>query len=719
MNEPATMTQTVDTDGRIDADARRRVRVGVDIGGTFTDLCVVEQDRIVGVGKTLTTPHDPARGVETVFSEVLDRLGISPPDVDLVVHGTTLVTNAILERRGSRTALLCTEGFRDVLEIARERRYELYDLMVELPRPLVPRHLRIDVPERVLADGTVAVELDEAHVATVTRELVDAGVDAVAIAFLHSFRSDGHERRARDAVLAVAPAMRVSISSEVVSSLREYERTSTTVANVYVQALTDRYLAEVEERLARLGFGGRLYVMLSSGGIATLDTAVRFPIRMLESGPAAGALAAASFGSASGERDLISFDMGGTTAKLCVVESGEPLVAEEFEVDRAYRFKRGSGLPVKIPVIDMIEIGVGGGSIAVIDPLGLLKVGPKSAGAIPGPVCYGLGGTQPTVTDADLVLGYLDPGYFLGGTMALDVEAAADAIRESIAEPLALGVAEAAWGIHRVVNESMATAARVHAAERGANPAVLPLFAFGGAGPVHAVGVAEVLGSPSVIAPLGAGVASSIGFLAAPLAFDFVRSRPLRLDEIDWAEVAALFEAMEAEGTSMLSSSGLAERDIVHRRFADMRYIGQGHEVRVELPPEVFGDPEAMVAHFEREYARMYGRAGPQAPAEAISWRVKSAGPRPTLELADVDLVTSAEPLKGSRAAYFPTAGGYVDTPVYDRYGLRPGAVVHGPAIIEERESTVVLGPGHEALVMPDRNVVISLLAGHGEEMEA
>jgi N-methylhydantoinase A len=692
------------------SSARRQVRVGVDIGGTFTDLCAAEHGRIIGVGKALTTPADPAEAVETVLREVLERLDIAVQDVEIVVHGTTLVTNAILERRGSRTALLCTEGFRDVLEIARERRYELYDLMVELPRPLVPRHLRIDIPERVLADGSVAVELAEDDVVSVTRELSEAGVDAVAIAFLHSFRSDDHERRARAAVLRVAPEMRVSISSEVVPSFREYERTSTTVANVYVQALTDRYLADLEHRLATIGFAGQLFVMLSSGGIATLETAVRFPIRLLESGPAAGALAAARFGSASGARDLISFDMGGTTAKLCLVERGEPLVAEEFEVDRAYRFRRGSGLPVKIPVIDMIEIGVGGGSIAGIDALGLLKVGPNSAGASPGPACYGLGGEEPTVTDADLVLGYLDPQYFLGGSMALDVEAAERAIETRVAEPLGLSVEQAAWGIHRVVNESMATAARVHAAERGANPSVLPLFAFGGAGPVHAVGVAEVLGSPSVIAPIGAGVASSIGFLVAPLAFDFVRSRPCALEHLDWDDVRLLIDEMESEGDAILTRSGVAEDAIVHRRYADLRYVGQGHEVRVELPPEAFGDNALTIDCFEREYTRIYGRSGPDAPPEVISWRVKSAGPRPEFELAGDDAPASADPLKGSRPAYFPATAGYVDTSVYDRYRLASGAVVNGPAIIEERESTIVIGPGQRALVSPDRNVVISLL---------
>ena len=391
------------------------LRAGVDIGGTFTDLCLVDGDHVVGVGKTLTTPHDPSEGVEAVLHDTLGRLGRSFSELRLVVHGTTLVTNAIIERRGSPTALLATQGFRDAVEIGRERRYELYDLMVELPRPLVPRHLRFDVPERTLTGGAVAVELDEQYVERLGRELEEAGVQAVAVSFLHSFTNPEHERRARDALLRAAPTLRVSLSSEVAPEIREYERTTTTVANVYVQDLIDRYLTELRGRLGRAGFTGRLYVMLSSGGVATVETAARFPIRLLESGPAAGALAAATYGRASGHRDLVSFDMGGTTAKLCVVEDGRPLVADEFEVDRVYRLRRGSGTPVRVPVIDMIEIGVGGGSIASVDALGLLKVGPRSAGADPGPACYGLGGAKPTVTDADLVLGYLDPGYFLGG----------------------------------------------------------------------------------------------------------------------------------------------------------------------------------------------------------------------------------------------------------------------------------------------------------------
>jgi N-methylhydantoinase A len=624
------------------------------------------------------------------------------------VHGTTLVTNAIIERRGSRTALLTTQGFRDAIEIGRERRYELYDLMVELPQPLVPRHLRFDVPERILADGEVHTELDVDHVRRLALQLDEAGVQAVAIAFLHSFTNPDHEQRARDAVLTAAPGMRIALSSEVVPEIREYERTSTTVANVYVQALIDRYLTDLRGRLARLGFGGQLYVMLSSGGIASVDTAARFPIRLLESGPAAGALAAASYGRANGRDDLLSFDMGGTTAKLCVVEDGAPLVADEFEVDRVYRLQRGSGIPLKMPVVDMIEIGVGGGSIARVDALGLLKVGPHSAGADPGPACYGLGGTEPTVTDADLVLGYLDPDYFLAGRMRLDAGAARAAIERDIAGTLGLSVEEAAWGIHTIVNENMANAARVHAVERGKDPVALPLFAFGGAGPAHATGVAAALGSSTVVAPLAAGVMSAIGFLTSPLAFDFVRSWRCRLDELDWDRANGLLAGMEADGTAMLSESGLAPEEVGHVRYADIRYVGQGHEVRVTLPAGELADAGVLIDRFEREYRRLYGRGGPSVPVEVINWRVVSSGPRPSLELAPAADDAAAHAVKGTRAAYFPAAGGYVDTPVYDRYALRPGGRFEGPAIVEERESTLVVMPGQAVEVAADLSLIVS-----------
>jgi N-methylhydantoinase A len=435
--------------------------------------------------------------------------------------------------------------------------------------------------------------------------------------------------------------------------------------------------------------------------------AARFPVRLLESGPAGGALAAAAFGSASSTGDLISFDMGGTTAKLCVIEDGEPLIAQEFEVDRVYRLKRGSGLPVRIAVVDMIEIGAGGGSIARVDALGLVTVGPDSSGSDPGPACYGLGGTEPTVTDADLVLGYLDSSSFLGGRMQLDVGAAREAIERRIAGPLGVSVEEAAFGIHDLVNEGMTNAARVHAVERGKDPSSMPLFAFGGAGPVHACGVAQALGVPSLVGPPAAGVLSAIGFLTAPLAFDFVRSARARLEGLGWDDVDARFAEMEREGVDLLTQSGVPAGAIVHRRFADLRHEGQGYEIRVPAPVDGAGYPETLLRSFDEVYRSLYERPGPRVPVEAVNWRVVSSGPRPEFALSRASEPRAGGTVKGRRPVWFPAAGGFVDTEVHDRYALRPGLPVAGPAIVEERESTFVIPPGARCAVAEDGSLVV------------
>src|SRR5438874_6110826 len=666
-------------------------RIGVDIGGTFTDLVVFDDATgAFAVGKPLTTPREPSQAVETLVLETLKREGIDANQAQQLIHGTTLITNAIIERTGSGTALFATQAHRDSIEIRRENRYELYDLMLEMPQPLVPRYLRFGVPQRTLADGTTFQELDTAYVERLTRELVANGIVAVAIAFLHSFTNPAAEREARTIVQRVAPGMRVSISSEVVPEIREFERTSTTITNVYVQDRVEKYLRELQARLVRVGFKGSLFLIISSGGIVTVDTAVRFPVRLLESGPAGGALAAASYGAACGYSDLLSFDMGGTTAKFCIIDRGQPLIAHEFEVDRRYRLKKGAGLPIKLPVIEMIEIGAGGGSIARIDPLGLLKVGPDSAGAEPGPVCYGLGGIETTMTDADLVLGYLDPDYSLGGKLRIDLEAAERAIQERIAEPLGLSIEEAAWGIHQIVNESMANAARIHTLERGKDPHRFPVFAFGGAGPVHGFRIAKALGSPALIVPFGAGVMSAVGFLTAPLAFDFVRSWPGGIDAMDWQQANALLAEMQAEGQALLEQSGVSPEQISHRRVADMRYVGQGHEIQVPLPDgRLSGESvSGIVSSFEEVYRRLYERLSQSVPIEIINWRITSSSPAPQvrLQVAGDEQTAAQTARKGSRKAYFPELGGYHDTPVYNRYGLLPATSFSGPAIIEERE---------------------------------
>src|SRR5215831_2800696 len=514
--------------------ASARARIGVDIGGTFTDLVLLLGGRVAAVGKALTTPSDPsvavAEGVAALLAEV------DPAGVGEVVHGTTLVANALIERRGARTCLVTTRGARDVLAIRREHRYDLYDLFLELPEPLVPRRLRWEADERVLADGTVDRPLDEAGVRRLARRARREGVDAVAVCFLHSYRHPDHERRAAAILAEELPGVPVSASCDVVPELGEYVRASTTAANAYVRPLMDRYLATLERRLGDAGLGCPLHLMLSTGGLATVDAGRRYPIRLAESGPAAGALSAAFSGAAAGHRDVLGFDMGGTTAKAALVESGEPLLAREHEVARVYRFAPESGLPLRVPVIDLIEIGAGGGSIARVDRFGLPKVGPESAAAEPGPACYGRGGERPTVTDADLLLGYLDPGFFLGGEMTLDVEAARTAVG-GLAARLGLAMDEAAAGVHQVVNENMAGAARMHSIERGRDIRRFAFVATGGAGPVHAWGVARRLGISRLILPPSAGLASAFGMLTAPPAFDFARSVPSLLRAVEWGEV--------------------------------------------------------------------------------------------------------------------------------------------------------------------------------------
>ena len=636
----------------------------------------------------------------------MEREDVTATQLNTIIHGTTLVTNALIERKGARTALLTTQGFRDAVAIGTEHRYDMYDIFIEKPEPLVPRNLRYGVRERVFDDGSVVVELDEEQVRSIVAELRERGIEAVAVSFLHSFRNPVNERRACEILAEEAPEITVSLSSEVAPEIREYERTSTTIANVYVRPLVERYLRVLEERLRRLGFDGSLYIMLSNGGTASVETASNFPSRLLESGPAAGALAAAFYGQETGFSDVLSFDMGGTTAKACLIEGGEPLSSTEFEVARVYRFKKGSGLPVKTSVIEMIEIGAGGGSVARVGALGLPKVGPESAGAEPGPACYGRGGDEPTVTDADLVLGYLDPDFFLGGRMRLDREAALKAIEERIARPLGLDPVEAAWGMHQVVNENMANASRVHAIERGKDPRAYPLFAFGGAGPVHAYRVARALGVPGFIAPLGAGATSAFGFLCAPLLFDFVRSLYSRLDELDWAQVNGALEEMEAEGRDLLHASGVA--DIRVRRLCEMRYMGQGHEVTVEVPDGQLGpgDADRLTGLYRKEYRRLYNREGPDVPLEAMTWRLEVAAPRPQIQLAGEQNGATSEAQKGVREIYLPEADGFKEVPVYDRYRLEPGAIFEGPAVVEERESTAILGPEGRAEIDAARNLI-------------
>ncbi len=693
-----------------------RYRVGLDIGGTFTDLVLLDEATgDVRLHKVLTTPGDPADGALHGLDELCRAAGIGLRDVGMLVHGTTLVTNAIIERTGAPVALLTTRGFRDILEMGKEQRYDIYDLFLRFPEPLVPRRRRIEIDERVDRDGRILVPLDAGQVRAAARDLAARGVRAVAISFLHAYANPAHEQAALAVLREEAPGLSVSLSSEVSPEIREYERTCTTVCNAYVQPLVERYLRRLETALAAGGFAGRFYLMQSSGGTIAPEAARRFPIRLLESGPAGGALVTAFLGERLGRPDLVAFDMGGTTAKICLIRGGRPELAPMIEAARVHRFKRGSGLPVTVPVIDMMEIGAGGGSIARIDSLGLLRVGPDSAGADPGPACYGRGGRLPTVTDACLVLGYFDPGSFLGGAMRLDPGAAVDALARLGAE-VGLDPVAAAWGVHQVVSENMAAAARVYLIERGQDPRRFALMAFGGAGPAHASRVARTLGAREIIVPPASGVASALGFLVAPTSFDLVHSLPGLLDELDWSAVDALYAAMEDRGRALLAEGGVPAGEIVCVRRAEMRLVGQFHDITVAVPGGRLGADVAaqLAAAFESEYRRLYGTFLPGRQIHVLNWRVLARGPVPRVHLAAAAADPRADAsraLRGRRRAYFPEAEGFVEVPVYDRYGLRPGATLAGPAIVEEREATTVVGPGDALRVDALHNLILEVRA--------
>ena len=689
-------------------------RVGLDIGGTFTDFVLLnDATGEIHLHKVLTTTADPAEGALAGLAELCRRAAIGVGEIGTLVHGTTLVTNAIIERAGVPTALLTTRGFRDILEMGKEQRYDIYDLFLQFPPPLVPRRWRVEIDERVSRDGEVLVPLDPLQVRATVRRLEAQGVQALAVSLLHAYKNPVHEQAALAAVREECPDLSVSLSSDVVPEIREWERTCTTVCNAYVQPLVDRYLSRLEAALLARGFAGRFYLMQSSGGTATPETARRFPIRLLESGPAGGALATAFFGERLGRRDLVAFDMGGTTAKVCLVRDGRPEIASMIEAARVHRFKRGSGLPVKAPVVDMMEIGAGGGSVARIDRLGLLKVGPHSAGASPGPACYGLGGTEPTVTDACLVLGYFDPAYFLGGTMPLHRRAAEDAL-ERVGVPAGLERVAAAWGVHQIVCENMAAAARVYMIERGQDPRRFAMLAFGGAGPAHASRVARILRVGEVIVPPASGATSALGFLVTPISFDFVHSLPGELEALEWGAVDALYVAMEARGRAMLSEAGADPAQIASMRRAEMRLAGQFHDIELPVPD---GRLTAQVvpglaARFESEYRRLYGTFLTGRPIQVLNWRVLVTGPRPHVRLGmdSIDRGACAvHALRGRRPAYFPETEGFVEVPVYDRYRLRPGASLAGPAIVEERESTTVVGPGDALEVDTHHNLLITV----------
>lgn len=696
--------------------SERTVRIGVDVGGTFTDLVLHDPQRdLVHTGKLLTTPEDPSEAIVTGIQRLLKEMDLHASSLHSIVHGTTLVTNTVIERTGATVGLITTEGFRDVIEIGRETRYDLYDLFLEAPPTLVPRHLRREVKERLDFEGHVLAPLDEAAVAATARQMVENdGVEAVAISFLHSYRNPQHERRAAEIIRKTYPDLPLTLSSEVAPEIRELERTSTACANAYVQPLMRRYLNRLEARLAEIGFVGRLYVMLSGGGIAAVQEAKDFPIRLIESGPAAGAMAASFLAKLAGLDRVVSFDMGGTTAKMCLVEDGAPDHKFDFEAGRVRRFVKGSGLPLKVSVVDMIEIGAGGGSIARVDTSsGLMKVGPRSAGAKPGPVCYGRGGTEPTVTDADLVLGRLNPDYFLGGEMHLDLDSVRRAFKDGVARELNIPTMESALGVQRIVDETMAAATRMHLAEKGRDPRRYTLIAFGGAGPVHAYNLARLLKMQRLVVPLGAGVASALGFLVAPPATDMVRSYVARIERLDWDHVNSLFAAMTEEGSRLLSEAGAEPSTITLRPTADMRHVGQGFEISVPLPSVKLGagNLPAIREAFFASYRERFGRVVEDSPIEALSWRLACVAPGQDIRIRPATAkngTTATEAHRGTRDVLFEGQG-VLSCAVYDRYALVPGTTFNGPVLVEERESTCCIGPGARVSVDQFLNLVIDL----------
>ena len=688
--------------------------LGIDIGGTFTDLVLVGR---TGAGtdgarhalKVLTTPDDPSRAVIEGVAALLARSGVPAMSVARVVHATTLFTNALIERKGAATGLITTAGFRDVIEIGRERRFELYDLNIRMPEPLVPRDLRLEVIERTAADGSIVTPLDEAGLHAAAEALVRRGVVSIAVMFLHSYANPHNERRAAQTLRQAFAQLEISASHEIAPEVREFERGSTTVANAYVKPLAAHYLDGIHDKLGALGIAAPLSLMLSSGGFTHIEEAKSAPVHLLESGPAAGALAAALLG--KDEPRLLAFDMGGTTAKLCIVDNGTPLVAQGFEAGRTRRFMEGSGLPIRVPSVDLIEIGAGGGSIAHTDSIGLLKVGPQSAGSVPGPACYGLGGTEATVTDANVVLGILNPAYFAGGTIPIDKEKAEAAIT-TLGTRLGLSMLDTAWGMVNVVNENMASAARVHIAERGRDQRAYALFATGGGGPLHGYEVARKLGLSRMICPPAAGVASAIGLIAAPARVDRVATVGVRLDELDLERLEARYAALETEALLTLEKAGVHPAQARMQRSADGRFVGQGFYLSVPLPlgPYAAGHTDRGVLRgaFEAAYREKFTHTPPQVSIEFVNIRITATAAAPGQDAG----TSAAPPTRGtlsSRMVYFRVSNGFVDTMVHRREQLPAGFTAIGPLLIEEEGSTLVIAPGGRVSLASDGNLVVEI----------
>lgn len=686
-------------------------RFAFDIGGTFTDCVLLGSEGTVLTAKVLSDHDNVVAPIVSGLKQMLDANGLKMSQVsDVVVGATTAVTNLVIERKGAVTGLITTKGFRDVIEIGREIRYDLYDLTAPGPDPVIQRDLRAEIDERLDAAGHVLRAASDQEIEKVVKELISKGAQSIAVCLLHSFTNPEHEQQIKRVLDRIAPHIPVSLSSEVLGELREYERTVATVLNAYVMPMVGSYLGTIENGLRQAGINTTLRIMQSNGGVISRELGEKMPIRMLESGPAAGALGAAHAAKLAKMPDVLAFDMGGTTAKACLIADGIPSVTTDFEAARLQRFKKGSGLPVRLPTVDLIEIGAGGGSIAHIDSTGLLKVGPHSAGSNPGPACYGLGGTRPTVTDAALLMGYLDPQGNLSGAVTLRPDLAEAAMLEHVAKPLGMSVIEAANGIHRIVCEHMAAAAKIHAVEKGQDVRRYTLLAFGGAGPIHAREVARRSGCNEVLVPANAGVFSAFGLLVAPIKVDTVRTRFTRLDSIDWVAIEALLLEMQNHLRDQLRSAGVAEDQMRFRRTADMRYVGQGFEVETELPAHMHaGELAALEDRFNHAYKALFGNYLNNQKTEIVNWRVEGFANLSSVSAAHAKVETLNNDAARTRKAYFPDIQTFVDTPVMHETSLKPGERYDGPALIEQPGSTVVVGPGDKFGLDEDGNIRVTL----------
>jgi N-methylhydantoinase A len=683
-------------------------RIAIDVGGTFTDVALeFLGDQVTS--KVLTTPDSPELGVLSGIEKAVSEAGVKPGEIDLLIHGTTLATNALIERKGAKTALITTEGLRDSVEMALENRFEQYDINIDRPEPLVPRYLRWPVTERLNVAGEVLIPLDDASVYALLPLLEEHKVEAVAIGLIHSYANPDHERQVAAIIAAARPNLSITLSSEVCPEIREYERQSTASANAYVQPKMSRYLTQLDTDLRARGFICPFLLMTSGGGLTTLETAIRFPIRLVESGPAGGAILATEIARECGIDNVVSFDMGGTTAKICLIDNHAPQMTRTFEVARVYRNLKGSGLPVRIPAIEMVEIGAGGGSIAAVDGMNRITVGPQSAGAMPGPACYDQGGTQPTVTDADVVLGRIDPISFAGGSVDLAPDKAGAALENAVGGPLGLSGSLAAFGVSEIVGENMANAARVHAIEWGKEVSARSMIAFGGAAPLHATRLAEKLNIDTVIIPAGAGVGSAIGFLRAPISYEVVRSRYMNLAAFDADTVNTLIDEMSAEARAIVIS-GAGPDGLFEERLAYMRYHGQGHEIVVPLPVRPLRNSDATILHeaFETEYRRLYGRSVPGQQPEILSWTLSVTGQKPTVAHLQVTAAGGKPQTTGRRQLFDPRSSDYVEATVYRRVDIAPGTIIPGPAVIAEDQTTTIVSTGFSASVNPLGHLVLS-----------